>query len=407
MKTQIRQIAHQSLKYNIQNRTKNFSNQTKNNIKNIMNKQTIFQGIRYLQDPTNKEQLITDPSAIKSEIRSFYSLLFDEHKNNPPINELTQEQTHWFTPIAHIDASQMTSLIDPITINELDQTIRSLGNLRAPGPDGITYEYFKFMDPDSFARQFILNLLNYFFKFNYLPKEIGRSLIILLQKTYGIWTGDPTKLRPITLLQTTRKLFTGILNKRLQYLIEKYSLLRGFNFGFKPGHNTNNNATILRLLIDHARLHNRTLFIALLDIQKAYDTVPFELVRYSLLRLHVPLKFIEILYTLHNCRTIRIDTPFGLSDIITPNIGLPQGDKISCIIWNIAYDPLLCELHDLHGYVSVHQMPEPTIPDEEINITHSAFADDLNLIAETLAQLQPQLDLTNTISSFLTCLPTT
>jgi hypothetical protein len=41
-----------------------------------MNKQTIFQGIRYLQDPTNKDQLVTDPSAIKSEIRSFYHVAF-------------------------------------------------------------------------------------------------------------------------------------------------------------------------------------------------------------------------------------------------------------------------------------------------------------------------------------------
>jgi hypothetical protein len=280
----IRQINNASLKYNIQNRTRNFSTQTKNHIKNIMNKQSSFKGLRYIRNPDDPDAMITDPPLIKTCIRNFYATLFDEHDSNPPLGN----SQHWFRPLTSITSQDMEMLAYPITKDELDSIIKNSGHCRAPGPDTITYEYFKCLSPEGSARKFILVLFNYLLHFAISPSELGRAIIILLQKTDGEWNGDPAKLRPITLLETTRKLFTGILNTRLQYKIEKHNLLLGYNFGFKPGHSTNNNLTITRLLIDHAKLHKNTLFIALLDIQKAYDTVPFPLIRHALLHLRKP-----------------------------------------------------------------------------------------------------------------------
>ena len=43
------------------------------------------------------------------------------------------------------------------------------------------------------------------------------------------------KTRPITLLQTHRKIFEGIITKRMTKIIDENELLKGNNIGFKTG----------------------------------------------------------------------------------------------------------------------------------------------------------------------------
>jgi hypothetical protein len=100
-------------------------------------------------------------------------------------------------------------------------------------------------------RRLCETIYTYILHFAISPSELGRAIIILLQKTDGEWNGDPAKLRPITLLETTRKLFTGILNTRLQSKIEKHNLLLG---GFKPGHSTNNNLACSLTMLTYTRI---------------------------------------------------------------------------------------------------------------------------------------------------------
>jgi hypothetical protein len=177
----IRQINNASLKHNIQNRTRNFSTQTKNHIKNIMNKQSSFKGLRYIRNPDDPDSMITAPPLIKTCIRNLYATLFDENDSNPPLGN-TQ---HWFRPLTSITSQDMEMLAYPITKDELDSIIKNSGNRRAPGPDTITYEYFKCLSPEGSARQFILVLFNYLLHFAISPSELGRAIIILLQKTDG------------------------------------------------------------------------------------------------------------------------------------------------------------------------------------------------------------------------------
>jgi ribonuclease HI len=92
---------------------------------------------------------------------------------------------------------------------------------------------------------------------------------------------------------------------------------------------------------------------------------------------------------MQNTRSIEIVTPYGNTDTIAPNRGLPQGDTISCILWNIFYDALLCRLtNSTKGYQITN----------DISISNFAFADDLTPITNTMEDLQLQLDI---IHSFL------
>ena len=327
-----------------------------------------FQGLYFIQKPHNNnvphtedKALTSNPEEVKNIIRDYYVKLF---KQDDTI-QLNPEWTRYFNKQTEYSAV-MKPMTNTITMEELLQAKQKLGNNKAPGPDKITYEQIKHISSTR-VLHIILFIFNECLNRSIFPTNANKATIILLSKLPQ-FNGDPNKLRPITLLSTFRKLFTRIVNTRLQNIIESNNILKGNNFGFRPGKSTNNYLSILRNIIDHAKQTDNRLYIALLDIQKAYDTVPNEAIRLCLNRIAVPTKIINLIISMQSSRSIQIATPYGPTTPFTPDRGLPQGDVISCILWNIFYDTLLTRLQRSQlGY-----QISPTI-----QITELAYADDL------------------------------
>jgi Reverse transcriptase (RNA-dependent DNA polymerase) len=281
----------------------------------------------------------------------------------------------------------MENATDPFTISELADLIKSAKSGSAPGPDELSYEYFKLITSNQ-VLQVILKLLNLSLLHNLWPQENNEGTIILLLKKDS-YNGNPQDLRPITLLQILRKLFTGMLTKRMADILYTNNILKGNNYGFAPGKSTNDVISIYKHAIDHSKLKKKSLFAVALDIEKAYDTVPEIAMILSLKRVGASAHLIKIILMLHNDRHLRVLTASGLTENFTPSTGLPQGDKISPLLWIIHYDPLLCQL-DLsdRGYHFT----------QEIILNKLTFADDLTLLCDNIPSLQPQID---TVVSFL------
>jgi hypothetical protein len=258
-------------------------------------------------------------------------------------SRITPEWNRYFTKQTKY-SEPMKAMAKTITMDELIEAKNKLGNNKAPGPDKITYEQIKYISSDRVLK-IILFIFNECLNRCIFPTNANKATIILLSKLPA-FNGDPNKLRPITLLSTFRKLFTRIINTRLQNIIETNNILKGNNFGFRLGKSTNNYLSSLRNVIDHARQTDNRLYIALLDIQKAYDTVPNEALRLCLNRIAVPTKIIDLIINMQTSRSIQIATPYGSTTPFNPNRGLPQGDVISCLLWNIFYDTPLQRLQN-------------------------------------------------------------
>ena len=201
------------------------------------------------------------------------------------------------------------------------------------------------------------------------------------------------KLRPITLINILKKIYSKIITNRLTRYIDNNSILRGDNFGFKTGVSTNNAITNLRNIIDHAASQKQPhpLFICLCDVEKAFDSVPLEAIRASLIRINIPTNVCITIISILTERRLNIQTPYGPAEAFNPKNGVPQGDTISPILFRIFYDPLLTKLKDLYIGYPIEKSPT-------VNISNIAFADDLTLIASTAHELQILL---NAVNSFL------
>jgi hypothetical protein len=108
--------------------------------------------------------------------------------------------------------------------------------------------------------------------------------------------------------------------------------------------------------------------------------VPFNSIFQSLKRLKIPDSFIDQVKKLLERSVcidtlifpIILDTPIGTTRIIHVEKGLPQGDPMSPILWNIFYDALLVELQELKGYTFTNN----------VQISNLAYADDIHPISD-------------------------
>ncbi|KAG9284320.1 hypothetical protein G9A89_007475 [Geosiphon pyriformis] len=90
-------------------------------------------------------------------------------------------------------------------------------------------------------------------------------------------------------------------------------------------------------VIEDALEKNCELWLVLQDMRKAYDSVGWEHLWNSLVRIKMCHRFIRFFGGIHNGRVNRVMTDFGLTD------GYKE-EVFSLLLWHIFYDPLLCEV---------------------------------------------------------------
>ena len=136
---------------------------------------------------------------------------------------------------------QKTSLEAPISKKEVLSAIKGLQSGKAPGPDGLSSEFYKefhdlLIDP-------LLNMFNDSFKRGILPRSLREAHISLILKKDKI-PEDCASYRPISLLNTDLKLLSKTLATRLEGLLP--ILIIDDQTGFIKGRKSYNN--VRRLL---------------------------------------------------------------------------------------------------------------------------------------------------------------
>jgi hypothetical protein len=137
-------------------------------------------------------------------------------------------------------------------IDEVESTIRALPRDKAPGPDGLTYEtystLFNSVNEESLENlKALTELINSSFSTSNFPSSASNGVTILLPKD-RIFLGNMSRIRPITLHDSYRKIMEAILNKRLNKILREYGMLKGLHYGFKRGAGTSDAISIKRVL---------------------------------------------------------------------------------------------------------------------------------------------------------------
>ena len=148
------------------------------------------------------------------------------------------------------------------------------------------------------------------FRSGFVPIEWKEATVYPIPKPHD-WECQLKNTRPITLLETARKLMVKILNQRLSSIFFKHNVLTGKNFAGLPGGSCHTPIFILESILHDACKYNKPLFIFLQDISKAFDSIDTNMLCLAMNHLKIPILFTELVLQLFSNRTNSIITMFG------------------------------------------------------------------------------------------------
>ena len=163
----------------------------------------------------------------------------------------------------------VSDLNSDITEDEIIGAIKKLKNNKATGPDLVMAEMLK--SSVRLLIPYLVCLFNIIFSTGKFPDSWSKSIIVPIHKK-GCLT-NPDNFRGISLTSIFSKVFTHILNSRLQSWADSYELIAEEQGGFRRGYSTVDNIYILHEVVKQHLNRKKKLYVAFIDFRKAFDTV--------------------------------------------------------------------------------------------------------------------------------------
>ena len=182
---------------------------------------------------------------------------------------------------------------------------------------------------------------------------------------------DIANYRPITLLNTDYKLYTKALTLKLAAAAP--DLINKAQAGFIPERQIHDHTQLTHLVLEMAATadpeEDEDGMIVALDQEKAYDKITHRYLWSTLRSFNIPETFIRSVRTLYENAETRVMINGCLSKTFKITRGVRQGDPLSCLLFDLAIEPLAASLRasNLRGY---------SIPGAAERLIATLFADD-------------------------------
>ena len=153
----------------------------------------------------------------------------------------------------------------------MKKAIERMKKGKAPGCSGLPIDLLKYLEVSGV--DMMHEILKRVWEEEQMPEECKKSEIVLIYKQKG----NPLEygnFRGIMLLERKMKMFEKILERRLRKLIA----VNNMQFGFSPGKGTTDAVFIIQQLQEKNLEVHKDLFLIFVDLEKAYDRVPRDLV---------------------------------------------------------------------------------------------------------------------------------
>ena len=230
----------------------------------------------------------------------------------------------------------MEKLDETPSLEELNKAIDGLPTGKAPGLDGIPAEVIK--SAKGPLLEHLHALLCQCWVEGDVPQDMRDCNIITLYKNKGD-RSDCNNYRGISLLSIVGKVFARVVLNRLQKLADR--VYPESQCGFRSERSTIDMIFSLRQLQEKCREQKQSLYIAFIDLTKAFDLVSRDGLFKVLARIGCPLKLLSVIQSFHRGMrgVVQVDgsssTPFDVKS------GVKQGCVLAPTLFGIYFAVML------------------------------------------------------------------
>ena len=313
----------------------------------------------------------------KSDFESLFQVdsLMDQNFDESFRNQIIQEKELLENQDTNMENEVLNS---PFTLFEITRAQNKLKNKKSTGSDSIPNEILKLPQ----LTILLLHLYNKCFSYGIIPHQWRMATIVPIPKSSQKDPYVPLNYRGISLLSCVYKLYSALLNNRLNTFCADEDVLVDEQNGFRKERSCIDHTYVLTSTIRNRMSEGLPTYCAFIDFQKAFDRVDRDLLMFKLLNYGINGKLyfaVKSIYSssfasvrINNIQTQSFDIP----------VGVRQGDNLSPTLFSIFLNDLATGLKSLNCGVDIN----------DYNLTILLYADDIVLLAPSPEKLQHQID---------------
>ena len=235
------------------------------------------------------------------------------------------------------------------------------------GPDNLPIEVWKCMGDKGVV--WLTKLFNKIILTRKMPDEWRKSILIPIYKNKGD-IQNCNNYRGIKLMSHTMKLWERVIEHRLRML----TTVSENQFGFMPGRSTMEAIYLLRRLTEKYREKKKDLHMIFIDLEKAYDKIPRDIIWRVLEKKGVMKGYIDVVRDMYEGAITTIRCPVGDTREFPITVGLHQGSALSPYLFTLVMDEVTRHIQEDIPWCML-------------------FADDIVLIDETARGVNAKLEI--------------
>ncbi|KAJ4436078.1 hypothetical protein ANN_18705 [Periplaneta americana] len=316
---------------------------------------------------TNGDDLKTTKQCL-NEARNYYTHLYQRTPTSEEAsNFLLQGVKH------HINLDQHDAMARQITLQEIESALKQTTSNTAPGPDGLTYNFYK--SYWQYVKDSLLEAFNEIYIEHKIPLGFTDGIIVLIPKRSPKTITD---FRPISLLNTDYKLLMKVMANRLKEVLPDIIKI-GQTCGI-PGRNIFENLATVSNAIMHYHIHpNEQAALISLDLEKAFDNIDHQYMYRVLERFNIPVVMLDTIRALYETAHSKISVNGYLTTPVKIEKGIRQGCPLSTILFAIIMEPCIRSIYDYVSSISTNKNLH----------TVRAYADDISFLIQDPNHIHP------------------
>ena len=231
------------------------------------------------------------------------------------------------------EESPVEGLSMPTTLEIITKAITKMASGKAEGPSGIIAEMLKPVGEAGALE--VCDLGENIISEGFIPTDWKESFTVNLYKGKGdaLNRGNYRGLKLIEqVMNVVERVVEGLIRQRVE--------LDEMQCGFMSGHGTTGAIIIVRQLQEKHLAANKPLYMAFIDLEKAFDRVPLDVISWAMHKLGIDEWLVPLVQSMYKDVRSRVRVGDGYSEEFGVGVGLHQGSVLSPLLFIIVLEAL-------------------------------------------------------------------